>query len=172
MKSTRERIKSCYIAAPFTSQAQGSLRGDIRAIALGDVDKLTRRSSEPCYIGFMGEKYRYIGPFWYEEGEDGCFSDCDSSLVVSAERAMIDDSDFIITFFDGAFAPGTVAELIYAACAGKEVALIYIKENTSECDVPSSCWYPITLARQISDKVRIYQVDSLAQALSMFDERA
>lgn len=160
-------MKSCYIAAPFIYGTEQSLNHDIRALALGDVRKLLYPSTDSV-IRFQNTAYRYVGPFWYEETDDGGFTDCDSSAVVKREKTLIDQADLFIAIFDGTYAPGTATELTYAATTGKEIAVFYLKGQSEESDFPSICWYPIVFAKTINPDARIIRVTDISQAAQYF----
>lgn len=161
-------MRTCYIAAPFLYDAAGTLHHDIRSLALGGEQFLLRPQKPEACIRFCGETFRYIGPFWYEETADGVFTDCDSASLVRREKALIDEADFLIVIFDGSFAPGTAAELVYAATTGKEIAVVYVRGEAAESDVPSTCWYPIVLAQTVCARVRVLSVESVGALPGLF----
>ena len=161
-------MRTCYIAAPFIYDAEGTLRHDIRSLALGDEALLQRPQTPAATVKFCGETYRYIGPFWEEETDDGVFTDCDSASLVRREKALIDRTELFIAVFDGSFAPGTAAELIYAATIGKDIAIAYLVGEQAESDFPSMCWYPIVLAQTINAQARLLPAHSVGDIAAFF----
>ena len=161
-------MKTCYIAAPFIYDMEGALRHDVRSLALGDAALLRRPQTPAATVEFCGETYRYIGPFWEEETDDGVFTDCDSACLVRREKALIDQTDRFVAVFDGTFAPGTAAELVYAATIGKDVAIIYLAGEQAESDFPSMCWYPIVMAQTIQPRTRLLPANSFGEIAAFF----
>jgi nucleoside 2-deoxyribosyltransferase len=111
----------------------------------------------------------YTGPFYYYK------KGLNSEAVVESEVEAIRRSDIVFLVFpeDGQ-APGTVAELIFAATLNKRIEIFYVPtDEQTEEDVSSDnlatqihhqYWYPFHQARIINPNITFHKCNSTEHA--------
>ena len=129
---------------------------DYRAVLLGDVDCLLQRAeSVPIH-----ENAEYIGPYYFET--DG-MQDND---IVEAEWEMVRNCTDAVFLLEAADCPGTVCELTAASMLGKRVHIFYLHdERETESMLHTPCWYPILHSVSVNENTRIYECQSLDDAV-------
>lgn len=130
---------------------------DYRAKLLGDVNKLLY----PQTAYEVNGRVQYIGPFYYE-----C-EDMKAQNVVSSECRMIRECTHAVFILDKADAPGSIAELIYAASLQKNIYIFYIelsKEMETESELHTPNWYPILMCKQLNPKTTLIACRSVTEA--------
>ena len=151
---------SIYVGCPFTFQYADAtdelIRSDFRYRIVGE--PFIRQTKLDEDIGNVN----YTGPFYYYKKGLG------PDAVVRSEVDSIRRSDIVLLVFpeDGR-APGTVAELIYAASLGKKVVVFYVPTKTvTEVDsdpanldsnIHHQYWYPFHQASIINKDVTFHK---------------
>ena len=129
---------------------------DYRARLLGDVAHLLQRSDGVQ----LHETVDYIGPFYFET--DG-MQDRD---IVQVEWEMVQNCTDSIFLLETADCPGTVCELTAASLLGKRVHIFYLRDNgETESLLHTPCWYPILHSVSVNENTRIYECESLEDAV-------
>lgn len=149
-------MKKIYFAGKFNLKKDKSLPlserlvNDFRSIILGDSKKLTYASDEL----YLGDKYKYAGPFYCEQASNGDYTSTDCNVVLNAEYASVKDSDIYLALFDENFSVGTIVELGWAIEMDKEIVILY-KEEESHYQIKSEYWFAIGDALKRSKKVKV-----------------
>lgn len=166
-------VPKVYCAGPFEFQYKDysieNLAKDYRAILVGNVDYIAHEPKGLVRPMFpANELIEYFGPFYFYEDQ------LTAEDIVRNERKKIREADVVFFFLpDDAACPGTVTELIHAACASKEIVIAYIKQDDK--DVPenewnSPLWYPLLFTDiQNGIKTTIKQVDNKEEAIEVFN---
>lgn len=164
MKRIKHRI---YVGGPFTfkySEVTPELiRSDFRYGIVGE--PFIEQHNDIEDLGNV----EYTGPFYYYK------KGLNSEAVVESEVEAIRRSDIVFLVFpeDGQ-APGTVAELIFAATLNKRIEVFYVPtEEQTEEDVSSDnlatqihhqYWYPFHQARIINPNITFHKCNSTEHA--------
>ena len=135
-------MKKIYIAQRFEFDSNGSLKNDLRSLLLGSEKYLLDDCDKT--VSFLGDKYKYVGPFFNEKAAEHDLVASFGKIVVDAEKKSIDDCDVFVAIFDNEVSPGTVTELIYALMSHKKCYMFYyVDDNRSEN------WFPIEFAKKL-----------------------
>lgn len=169
------KVPKVYCAGPFNFQYKDysieNLAKDYRAILVGNPDYIAH---EPK-TGWVKPTFRenmlieYSGPFYFYEDQ------LTAEDIVRNERKKIREADVVFFFLpNDAACPGTITELIHAACASKEIVITYIRQD-AQGEVPenewnSPLWYPLVFTDLVnSTKTTIKQVYSKEDAIQVFN---
>ena len=129
---------------------------DYRAILLGNVDSLLKRSSGVQ----IHENAEYIGPFYFET--DG-MQDRD---IVQVEWEMVRNCTDAIFLLESADCPGTVCELTAASMLGKRVHIFYLRDDReTESLLHTPCWYPLLHSISVNENTSLYECKNLDDAV-------
>ena len=129
---------------------------DYRAVLLGNVDSLLKRSSGVQ----IHEKTEYIGPFYFET--DG-MQDRD---IVQVEWEMVRNCTDAIFLLESADCPGTVCELTAASMLGKRVHIFYLRDDReTESLLHTPCWYPLLHSISVNENTSLYECKDLDDAV-------
>lgn len=174
MYTMESKTPKVYCAGPFSFQYKdysiGNLSKDYRSILVGSPDKIAHEPKDECSYPDFKENaaVAYSGPFYFYEDQLG------AEDIVRNEMQKIRDADVVFFFLpDNAECPGTVTELINAACCSKEMVIAYIKQDDK--DVPennwnSPLWYPLLFADiKNGTKTTIKRVESKEEAIEVFN---
>ena len=126
------------------------LTEDYRAALLGDPALLVQHDPHLTVL----EKFHYEGPFYCEQASRGVFTSTDCLVVMTAERASVEDCDLYVAVFGESFSVGTVVELGWAIELDKRIIIVY-KRQKSVYSIASEYWFAIADAMHRSDKVTV-----------------
>ena len=131
---------------------------DYRAGLLGGAELLLQNNG-PVRIS---DRLTYVGPFYFETPQ------MEDRQIVREELRQLQSCTLAVFLLDRPPCPGTVAELIYAACAGKRVRVYYVtEEKETESALRSPFWYPMTLCREAApDRTVLIPCADASQAQS------
>lgn len=165
MKSNnRPRV---YIGGPFLFKyaefSEENIKKDFRYSFVGD--PFIEQTGPSVAIGEVD----YVGPFYYYKRGLG------PSDVVAAEIEAIKDATHVFLVFpDGVDAPGTLAELVFAATELKHID-VYYEKSIRKTEVDSTAvgldgqihhpyWYPFLQAKAINPQIRFHECESATAA--------
>lgn len=156
-----------YVGGPFTFKysevTPEHIRNDFRYKIVGEPFIEQHQDIED--VGNV----EYTGPFYYYKKGIG------PEAVVESEVEAIRRSDIVFLVFpeDGR-APGTVAELIFAASLNKRIEVFYVptKEPTEADETSSNLndhiqhqyWYPFIQAKYINPNITFHTCESTDNA--------
>lgn len=167
------KVPKVYCAGPFGFQYKDysieNLAKDYRSILVGGPEKVATEPKGLVRPMFpANELIEYYGPFYFYEDQ------LTAEDIVRNECKKIREADVIFFFLpNDAACPGTVTELIHAACASKEIVIAYVKQDDK--DVPenswnSPLWYPLLFTDiQNGIKTTIKQVADMNEAIQVFN---
>lgn len=130
---------------------------DYRAKILGNVRKLLY--PQDSYI--IGNNVEYIGPYYFE-----C-EDMEADNIVATECEMLRRCTDAIFILDKADAPGTIAEMIFAASLGKRVYIYFVQltdDKETESRLHTANWYPVLMCRLIASEAKLIPCRSREEA--------
>ncbi len=146
--------------APDTGLAQ-QLQNDWRAILLGNANRLVNSANDVM----LNNKYIYCGPFYCEQASNGEFTSTDCTVVVSTEKAAVDNCDIFVAVFDENYSPGTVVELGWALNAEKQIYILY-KNQDSKYVIKSEHWFAITDAQIRTKNIHVFSYNDKSEMLN------
>lgn len=121
---------------------------DYRAKLLGDVRKLLY----PQNTYMIGNNVEYIGPYYFECEE------MEADNIVATECEMLRRCTDAIFILDEANAPGSIAELIFAASLGKRIHIYFVQltdDKETESQLHTANWYPILMSKLIAQEINV-----------------
>lgn len=167
-------VPKIYLASRFiTDKKDGklSLKRDFRSVLIGGEDKLIDANYSSFITNDTGKTiFQYIGPFYNEKASCGELTSTDCMEVVRTENKLIEKCDIFIIYLDEEVSPGSLTELVYAATLGKQIVVIFKKEDDIKYSLKSSNWYPITFAKLLQECTRVYTVRFKDEVLRIIRE--